>query len=132
MSSTDGIGSNFSDNHMIFRFLQTPVYVYYESLCPDSQAFITKQLYPSMKILKDHVELHLVPFGKSTYQTRGSDTTFECHHGPNEVIEGAIHHRQLYNLFVFPLSSVTATKSMPAPLTTSKSTPSNKKTRERL
>lgn len=46
--------------------LQTPVYVYYESLCPDSQAFITKQLYPSMKILKDHVDLHLIPFGKST------------------------------------------------------------------
>lgn len=45
---------------------QTPVYVYYESLCPDSQAFITKQLYPSMKILKDHIDLHLVPFGKST------------------------------------------------------------------
>lgn len=50
--------------------LQTPVYVYYESLCPDSQAFITKQLYPSMKILKDHVDLHLVPFGKSTVRWR--------------------------------------------------------------
>lgn len=45
---------------------QTPVYVYYESLCPDSQAFVTKQLYPAMKMLKDHVQLHLIPFGKST------------------------------------------------------------------
>jgi len=70
---------------------KTPVYVYYESLCPDSQAFITKQLYPSMKILKDHVDLHLIPFGKSTYQTRGSDTTFECHHGPNECYGNKIH-----------------------------------------
>jgi len=79
---------------------KTPVYVYYESLCPDSQAFITKQLYPSMKILKDHIDLHLIPFGKSTYQTRGSDTTFECHHGPNECYGNkiqacAINHIQV-------------------------------------
>jgi len=79
---------------------KTPVYVYYESLCPDSQAFITKQLYPAMQILKDHIDLHLVPFGKSTYQTQGSDTTFECHHGPNECYGNkiqacAIHHIQV-------------------------------------
>lgn len=49
-----------------------------------------------MKILKDHVELHLVPFGKSTYQTRGSDTTFECHHGPNEVSVG--NHLKLVSM----------------------------------
>ncbi|CRK95009.1 CLUMA_CG008495, isoform A [Clunio marinus] len=78
----------------------TPVYVYYESLCPDSQAFITKQLYPAMKMLKDHVDLHLIPFGKSTYQTRGADTTFECHHGPNECYGNkiqacAINHIQV-------------------------------------
>lgn len=54
------------DTHGKLFYLQTPVYVYYESLCPDSQAFITKQLYPAMKIFKDHVDLHLVPFGKST------------------------------------------------------------------
>jgi len=66
-------------DELIFVFLapqQTPVYVYYESLCPDSQAFITKQLYPSMKMLKDHVDLHLIPYGKSTHLTQGSDTIF--------------------------------------------------------
>lgn len=46
------------------------MFVYYESLCPDSKAFITKQLHPTMKILKDHVELHLVPFGKSSVNKR--------------------------------------------------------------
>ncbi|CAO1420548.1 unnamed protein product [Diamesa tonsa] len=70
---------------------KTPVYIYYEALCPDSQAFFTKQLYPTMKMLKDHVELHLVPFGKSTYQTRGGDTLFECHHGPNECYANKVH-----------------------------------------
>lgn len=58
------------DFESIFFSLQTPVYVYYESLCPDSQAFITKQLYPAMNILKDHVDLKLIPFGKSTVRIR--------------------------------------------------------------
>ncbi len=94
-----------------FLFFQTPVYIYYESLCPDSQAFITKQLYPSMKVLKDHVDLNFIPFGKSTVRklqltlnvkisinsssnqvkTQGSDVLFECHHGPNECVGNKYH-----------------------------------------
>ncbi|KAG5670559.1 hypothetical protein PVAND_000813 [Polypedilum vanderplanki] len=70
---------------------KTPVYVYYESLCPDSMAFITKQLYPAMKELKDHVSLELIPFGKSTWNTQGSDTIFNCHHGPEECYGNKIH-----------------------------------------
>uniref|UniRef100_A0A1L8E355 Putative gamma-interferon inducible lysosomal thiol reductase-like protein n=1 Tax=Nyssomyia neivai TaxID=330878 RepID=A0A1L8E355_9DIPT len=64
---------------------KVPVFVYYESLCPDSQAFITQQLYPSMKgPLGKFVDLRLVPFGKSNYTTLGPDVQFTCHHGPNE------------------------------------------------
>uniref|UniRef100_A0A6B2E7Z0 Putative gamma-interferon inducible lysosomal thiol reductase n=1 Tax=Phlebotomus kandelakii TaxID=1109342 RepID=A0A6B2E7Z0_9DIPT len=64
---------------------KVPVYVYYESLCPDSQAFITQQLYPAMKgPLGRFVDLKLVPFGKSNYTTLGADVQFTCHHGPNE------------------------------------------------
>ncbi|GAB0087954.1 GILT [Sergentomyia squamirostris] len=64
---------------------KVPVYIYYESLCPDSQAFITQQLYPIMRgPLGKFVDLKLVPFGKSNYTTLGADVQFTCHHGPNE------------------------------------------------
>lgn len=65
--------------------------MYYESLCPDSQAFITKQLYPTMQLLKDFVDLKLIPFGKSTYKTQGSETLFDCHHGEAECYGNKVH-----------------------------------------
>lgn len=40
--------------------------VYYESLCPYSIAFITKQLYPVYVELKDSIELELIPWGHAT------------------------------------------------------------------
>lgn len=50
---------------MIFQ--QVPVTIYYESLCPDSQAFIANQVYPTLKTeLKDYVDITWVPFGKTT------------------------------------------------------------------
>jgi hypothetical protein len=63
---------------------KVPVYVYYESLCPDSQAFIINQLYPTMQQMKNYVYLNLIPFGRSTYSTSGADVNFQCKHGPNE------------------------------------------------
>jgi len=80
---------------------KVPVSVYYESLCPDSQAFITEQLYPAMKSpLGRFVDLKLIPFGKSNYSTLGSDVQFTCHHGPNEcygnkIQSCAIEHIQV-------------------------------------
>ncbi|XP_026475390.1 GILT-like protein 1, partial [Ctenocephalides felis] len=66
--------------------------VYYESLCPDSKKFINTQLYPSLQnSLKNSVRLNLIPYGKSTHQTRGSDVEFECHHGPNECYGNKVH-----------------------------------------
>jgi len=71
---------------------KVPVSVYYESLCPDSQAFITEQLYPAMKSpIGKFVDLKLIPYGKSNYTTQGSDTIFTCHHGPNECFGNKIH-----------------------------------------
>lgn len=68
-----------------------PVNVYYESLCPDSAKFINEQLYPAMQQFRGNVELKLIPFGKSTFKTQGSETTFECHHGPNECYGNKVH-----------------------------------------
>jgi hypothetical protein len=61
--------------------------VYYESLCPDSQALITSQIYPALTgpmSLAKYVDLMLIPFGRANYTTRGDDVLFTCHHGPNE------------------------------------------------
>lgn len=66
---------------------KVPIDVYYESLCPDSQAFITEQLYPTVtgpNNLEKFLKVNLVPYGKSTHKTLGSDVIFTCHHGPNE------------------------------------------------
>lgn len=72
---------------------RVPVYVYYESLCPDSAKFVNDQLYPVAisKEFKQYMDLHLVPFGKSSYTTKGSEVTFECHHGENECYGNKVH-----------------------------------------
>lgn len=46
-------------------FLQVNITVYYETLCPDSKAFILSMLYPNFPKLKDYISLRLVPFGKA-------------------------------------------------------------------
>ena len=53
------------------RSLKTPaekvvIEVYYESLCPDSQRFITEQLYPTWKTLGKYMEVKFFPFGKAS------------------------------------------------------------------
>ncbi|XP_052869396.1 GILT-like protein 1 [Anopheles cruzii] len=70
---------------------RVPVYVYYESLCPDSAKFVNDQLYPAAKMFKNNLELHLVPFGKSSFQTQGSEVMFTCHHGENECYGNKVH-----------------------------------------
>ncbi|KAJ8958424.1 hypothetical protein NQ318_002208 [Aromia moschata] len=64
---------------------QVNVAVYYESLCPDSRKFFTKQLYPSLQTsLSNFVNLTLVPYGKTTAKFDINSYQFECHHGPGE------------------------------------------------
>ncbi|GJQ78062.1 hypothetical protein Trydic_g2405 [Trypoxylus dichotomus] len=67
--------------------------VYYESLCTDSIAFITQQLHPALQKpeINKHVNLTLVPYGKSTTSTDGNDLKFSCHHGEGECIGNKIH-----------------------------------------
>lgn len=49
-----------------FYILQIKVDVYYESLCPDSQKFLTEQLYPNSKIFAEQLDIKLIPYGKSS------------------------------------------------------------------
>jgi interferon gamma-inducible protein 30 len=57
------------------------VHVFYESLCPDSMNFFQNQLIPNLNNLNDHMEVVLVPFGKSRSSPTG---TFSCQHGDTE------------------------------------------------
>nr|CAD7602344.1 unnamed protein product [Timema genevievae] len=63
------------------------VTVYYESLCPDSVAFITRQLYPTWRLIGDYIYVKFVPFGKSKSNLLGG---FNCQHGPRECEGNAI------------------------------------------
>ena len=56
----------------IFLFLQqiqgketVNIQVYYESLCPDSINFITKQLYPTYQALGNYMDIEFIPFGNA-------------------------------------------------------------------
>lgn len=61
------------------------VTVYYESLCPDSKKFISEQLKPTYSNFSSYMNLTLVPFGKSTYNsTTEGKFEFMCHHGEPE------------------------------------------------
>lgn len=80
---------------------KVPVSVYYESLCPDSIAFVTQQLVPTYNTdLKNYMDLKLVPYGKST-QRRSSDGSkweFTCHHGPVECYGNKVQGCILENI----------------------------------
>lgn len=59
--------------------------VYYETLCPDSIAFITYQLYPTIQSLGlEKINVDLVPFGKASWTESGSSISFSCQHGERE------------------------------------------------
>lgn len=79
--------------------IKMPITVFYESLCPDSAAFITNQLYPAVKNdFKNLVDITWVPYGKSTHSTRGSEVEFTCHHGPNECYGNKVHSCALQHI----------------------------------
>ncbi|KAB0794251.1 hypothetical protein PPYR_13871 [Photinus pyralis] len=60
------------------------VSVYYESLCPDSIRFITKQLQPAYKLIGSNLEVDLVPYGKASQYQQSGKWVFKCQHGPSE------------------------------------------------
>ncbi|KAJ7360409.1 antigen processing and presentation of exogenous peptide antigen via MHC class I [Desmophyllum pertusum] len=58
--------------------------LYYESLCPDCQLFISQQLYPTYQKVSEIFNLTLVPYGNAEESKRGAKWVFECQHGPKE------------------------------------------------
>lgn len=58
--------------------------LYFESLCPDCQLFIRKQLYPTYLKVGEILNLTLVPYGNAEERRSGDKWVFECQHGPKE------------------------------------------------
>ena len=46
--------------------IKVTIGVYYESLCKDSRAFITEQLYPTYQNLSQNLDVEFKPFGKAS------------------------------------------------------------------
>lgn len=70
-----------------FIYAAKPVKIslYYESLCPDSRAFVLTQLAPTYEKLGQNITLELVPFGNVNVTKHANSTpTYVCQHGPNE------------------------------------------------
>lgn len=68
------------------------VSVYYETLCPDSIAFISDQLYVNYDLFKDSlIQLELIPYGFAKEIDDHGNKTFTCQHGVNECYGNLIH-----------------------------------------
>ncbi|XP_055343009.1 uncharacterized protein LOC129591395 [Paramacrobiotus metropolitanus] len=64
--------------------------VYYETLCPDSRAFITNQLYPTLQQINSIMNVSMIPYGKATQKQDGDNWVFTCQHGPRECVGNVI------------------------------------------
>jgi interferon gamma-inducible protein 30 len=85
--------------------------VYYETLCPDSKAFIVNQLYPTVQQINDIINVSLVPYGKATEKQNGDNWVFTCQHGPRECVGNVI---QACALNILPPTVVDAGTGIPS------------------
>nr|XP_050031170.1 GILT-like protein 1 [Dermacentor andersoni] len=70
------------------------VTVLYEPYCKDSSWFINKQLLPVYGLLRKHLVVEMVPFGRARMkESQGANTTvaFTCRHGQAECHASIIH-----------------------------------------
>jgi len=58
--------------------------IYYESLCPDSTRFISRQVGPMHEAIGQDVEVTFVPYGFAETTEVDGGYEFECQHGPDE------------------------------------------------
>merc|ERR1711973_284865 len=61
--------------------------IYYESLCPDSTRFISRQVGPMHEAIGQDVEVTFVPYGFAETTEVDGGYEFECQHGPDECYE---------------------------------------------
>lgn len=64
--------------------------VYYESLCPGCQDFISSHVWPTYLELSEIMRLHLIPFGNANFSGIEYAWKFQCQHGPRECFGNKI------------------------------------------
>ncbi|XP_059145725.1 gamma-interferon-inducible lysosomal thiol reductase-like, partial [Physella acuta] len=64
--------------------------LYYESLCPGCENFITTMLFPTFQKIGSIMNLTLVPYGNAKEKQVGHNWVFECQHGENECLGNII------------------------------------------
>ncbi|KAL2097631.1 hypothetical protein ACEWY4_006838 [Coilia grayii] len=64
--------------------------LYYESLCPGCRQFLTTQLHPTWVMLRDIMDVQLVPFGNAVESFDGKKYHFTCQHGEEECLGNMI------------------------------------------
>ena len=77
--------------------------VYFESLCPDSRLFITRQLTPTYAVLNKIFDIDLVPYGNSnwSYSETSKEVFFQCQHGQLECQGNKIQVNSNWSLSIF-------------------------------
>lgn len=73
--------------------------LYYETLCPYCQQFITEQLTRAYSTIPDIINITIVPYGNAheTYDSSSQMYQFTCQHGPDECVGNLIHVRSMQN-----------------------------------
>ncbi|KAB5550708.1 hypothetical protein PHYPO_G00057010 [Pangasianodon hypophthalmus] len=66
------------------------VSLYYESLCPGCRQFLVLQLMPTFIMLRDIMNVELVPYGNAEEKQVGDKYEFTCQHGPTECLGNMI------------------------------------------
>ncbi|XP_061587205.1 gamma-interferon-inducible lysosomal thiol reductase [Cololabis saira] len=71
---------------------EAPVQVglYYESLCPGCREFLVQILFPTWVLLRDIMDVTLVPYGNAQEKPDKDKYTFECQHGEQECLGNMI------------------------------------------
>lgn len=75
--------------------------VYYETLCPYCQAFITKQLYPlHQKFGSEIINATFIPFGNAREIAYGGRYEYVCQHGIQECIGNNVHVSYIFVILI--------------------------------
>lgn len=87
--------------------------LFYESLCPDCQQFITRQLGPNFDKFGKYLDIHLNSFGNAEMDL-DPDTgkySFRCQHGPPECLGSMLEACLIRKMTTSPVPTINCIES---------------------